>query len=131
MTLAQARFLDAQKLVFRLLPGSEAIGKASNLNDLGYYAYHVPVYVSPTYCEKCQNGGRTWGFDAFSDIQSGIGSGAQRVLVEPGLYRQNVYLVNGVEVFGSGAALTVIFLLFVLVFSGVQAFVLERRVHYG
>jgi multiple sugar transport system permease protein len=30
-----------------------------------------------------------------------------------------------------GAALTVIFLLFVLVFSGVQAFVLERRVHYG
>ncbi|MFN8474925.1 MAG: Ig-like domain-containing protein [Anaerolineae bacterium] len=108
MALTQAAFRDQPKQVFRLLSTSLARGKAADQTDLGYYTYHAPVYVNPTYCEKCSNNGHTWGVDAFNDIQAGINSGAQRVLIEPGLFRQRIYLVNGVDLFGTGAALTVI-----------------------
>ncbi|MFN8482271.1 MAG: hypothetical protein U0768_04305 [Anaerolineae bacterium] len=108
MTLTQAAFRAQPKQVFRLLSTSAARGKAADQTDLGYYTYHAPVYVNPTYCEKCSNNGHTWGVDAFNDIQSGINSGAQRVLIEPGLYRQRIYLVNGVSLFGTGAALSVL-----------------------
>ncbi len=108
MTLAQAAFYDTPRQVFRLLSGSTAIGRANDSGDLGYYQYHPPVWVNPTYCEKCANNGHAWNVTAFSDLQSAINSGAQRVLVEPGLYRERVYLVNGVRIFGSGAALTVV-----------------------
>ncbi|MFN8485853.1 MAG: hypothetical protein U0768_22660 [Anaerolineae bacterium] len=108
MTLTQAAFYSAPQGVFRLLVGSSARGKANVGADLGYYQYRGTAYVDPNYCEKCANSGHTWSVDAFADIQSGINSGAQKVLVNPGLYRQSVYLVNGVRVFGSGAALTVV-----------------------
>ncbi|MFN8496882.1 MAG: FG-GAP-like repeat-containing protein [Anaerolineae bacterium] len=108
MTLTQAAFYDTPRGVFRLAAGSAAIGKANGGGDLGYYQYHPPVWVNPTYCEKCANNGHTWNVTAFNDIQSAIASGAQRVLVEPGLYRERVSLVNGVRIFGSGAALTVL-----------------------
>ncbi len=108
MTLVNAAFLDQPKGVFRLLSGSAARGKASDGKDMGYYTYHAPVYVNPSYTETGSNNGHTWGVDAFNDIQSGINSGAQRVLIEPGLYRQRIYMVNGVDLFGTGAALTVL-----------------------
>ncbi|MFN8475368.1 MAG: hypothetical protein U0822_24505 [Anaerolineae bacterium] len=108
MTLLQAAFLDQPKQVFRLLSTSTARGKASDGKDMGYYMYHVPVYVNPSYTEAGSNNGHTWGVDAFNDIQSGINSGAQRVLIEPGVYRQRIYMVNGVDLFGTGAALTVL-----------------------
>ncbi len=108
MTLVQAAFYSAPQGVFRLLATSAARGKANAGADLGYYQYRGTVTVDPSYCEKCGNNGHTWNLDAFADIQSAVNSGAQKVLVNPGLYRQSVYLVNGVRVFGSGAALTVI-----------------------
>jgi multiple sugar transport system permease protein len=44
----------------------------------------------------------------------------------------NIYL-EGFQYFHTGyaAALTAIFLVFILVFSVLQTFALERRVHYG
>ncbi|MFN8485854.1 MAG: FG-GAP-like repeat-containing protein [Anaerolineae bacterium] len=108
MTLGQAAFYDTLRGVFRLTPGSAAMGQATEGGDLGYYTYHPPVWVNPTYCEKCANNGHAWNVTAFNDVQSAVNSGAQRVLVEPGLYRERVSLVNGVRIFGSGAALTVV-----------------------
>ncbi|MFN8474388.1 MAG: Ig-like domain-containing protein [Anaerolineae bacterium] len=108
MTLVQVAFYSAPQGVYRLLATSAARGKANGGADLGYYQYRGTAYVDPSYCEKCANNGHSWTVDAFADIQSAVNSGAQKVLVNPGLYRQSVYLVNGVRIFGSGAALTVI-----------------------
>jgi multiple sugar transport system permease protein len=65
-------------------------------------------------------------FDTVAVITRGGPAGASEVL----LY--TIYL-EAFQYFHTayGAALTVIFLLFVLAFSGVQAFMLDRRVHYG
>ena len=65
-------------------------------------------------------------FDTVAVMTRGGPAGASEVL----LY--TIYL-EAFQYFHTayGAALTVIFLAFVLVFSAVQAFVLERRVHYG
>ena len=65
-------------------------------------------------------------FDTVAVMTRGGPAGASEVL----LY--TIYL-EGFQYFHTayGAALTVIFLAFVLVFSAVQAFVLDRRVHYG
>ncbi|MCP4210456.1 MAG: hypothetical protein GY764_03170, partial [Halieaceae bacterium] len=108
MTVENARFLDVTKEVFRIGANSAAVGQASGGSDQGYYNYKAPVYVDATYCAKCDNDGHSWGDDAFSSIQEGIASGAQKVLVDPGLYRERISLVNGVSVFGSGAGLTVL-----------------------
>ena len=67
-----------------------ARGKANAGADLGYYQYRGTAYVDPNYCEKCANSGHTWSVDAFADVQSAIASGAQRVLVNPGLYSTTV-----------------------------------------
>ncbi|MCB9153462.1 MAG: hypothetical protein H6649_05325 [Caldilineae bacterium] len=108
MTVAEADFLDVVEQVFRIGAGSAARGQASNGSDLGYYTYRGPVTVDATYCPSCDNDGHTWGVDAFDAIQDAVDSGAQRVLIEPGLYREQVALVNGVSLFGSGAGLTVL-----------------------
>ncbi|MFN8475367.1 MAG: Ig-like domain-containing protein [Anaerolineae bacterium] len=68
----------------------------------------VDVHVSPTYCSACANDGYVWGTTAFSTIQSAINSGAQRVLVGPGVYREAVTLKTGVKLIGAGADTTVI-----------------------
>ena len=65
-------------------------------------------------------------FDTVAVMTRGGPAGASEVL----LY--TIYL-EGFQYFHTAyaAALTVIFLAFVLVFSAVQAFVLDRRAHYG
>jgi multiple sugar transport system permease protein len=65
-------------------------------------------------------------FDTVAVMTRGGPMGSSEVL----LY--NIYL-EGFQYFHTGyaAALTVIFLLFILAFSIAQTFVLERRVHYG
>jgi len=65
-------------------------------------------------------------FDTVAVMTRGGPAGASEVL----LY--TIYL-EGFQYFHTAyaAALTVIFLVFVLLFSAVQAFVLDRRVHYG
>ncbi|MCP4212938.1 MAG: hypothetical protein GY764_15880 [Halieaceae bacterium] len=108
MTVQDAKFLNSVDGLFRLKSGSAAIAQASNGKDQGYYTYRAPVYVDATYCENCENDGRSWGVDAFNSIQGGIASGAQSVLIEPGEYRERISLVNGVKVFGSGAGLTIL-----------------------
>ncbi|MCP4100739.1 MAG: DUF5123 domain-containing protein, partial [Lentisphaerae bacterium] len=108
MTIEDAKFLNVAKEIFRIGANSAAVGQASGGSDQGYYNYKAPVYVEATCCAKCDNDGHTWGADAFTSIQEGIARGAQKVLVDPGLYRERISLVNGVSVFGSGAGLTVL-----------------------
>ncbi|MCP4167500.1 MAG: hypothetical protein GY759_16645 [Chloroflexi bacterium] len=108
MTLDQAQFLDMDDQLFRIESDSVARGQASDGKDQGYYTYHEPVYVDATYCETCVNDGHSWGVDAYNNIQDAIATGAQKVLIDPGLYRERISLVNGVSLLGSGAGLTVL-----------------------
>ena len=108
MTVANADFLNVVEQVFRIGANSQALNGASDGQSYGYYTYHVPVTVDATYCQSCDNDGLVWGQTAFNSIQDGVDSGAQRVLIEPGVYRERVALVNGVSLYGSGAGLTVL-----------------------
>jgi multiple sugar transport system permease protein len=65
-------------------------------------------------------------FDTVAVMTHGGPIGASEVL----LY--SIYL-EGFQYFHTAyaAALTVVFLVFILLFSVIQAFVLERRTHYG
>ncbi len=108
MTVNEAAFLNVVEQVFRFGAGSAARGLAGDGADLGYYTYRNPVLVDATFCQSCDNDGLTWGVDAFNSIQDAVASGAQRVLIDPGVYRERVALVNGVSLFGSGAGLTIL-----------------------
>ncbi len=66
------------------------------------------VHVSPAYCSTCANDGYAWGTTAFASIQSAINSGAQRVLVGPGVYHEALTLKPGVQVIGAGADATIL-----------------------
>ena len=74
----------------------------------GYYAPKSDVTVSPLFCSTCANDGLTFGQTAFANIQSAINSGALRVRVRPGIYRETINLAAGVSVIGSGAELSII-----------------------
>jgi uncharacterized repeat protein (TIGR01451 family) len=107
-TLANAQFLDYQNDVYR-------IGSASSLanGSVGYYQFHPDAYVSPGYCapsaqHSCANDGHSWGVTGFNSIGAAIASGAQHVYVYPGQYGEAINLVNGIQVLGSGADLTVL-----------------------
>ena len=58
---------------------------------VGYHTYTDPVTATTT-----------------AGIQAAINSGANRVVVEPGIYEEAVYLVNGVEVIGANPDWTII-----------------------
>jgi PKD repeat protein/nitrous oxidase accessory protein NosD len=100
LTFSEADFLDPGYGIYRL--GAETQLQA------GYYTYHPAAYVSPDYCDDCANDGLAWGVTAFSSIQAAIDSGAGRVLLRPGVYQESFHLVNGVQVLGSGAEMTII-----------------------
>ena len=102
ITLAQAKFLDtsAAHPVYRMRSGSTLTA--------GYYSLRGDAHVSPAYGAGRPNDGYTWGSTAFSSIQAAIDSGAQRVLLGPGVYRETFNLANGVQVFGAGADATII-----------------------
>ncbi len=108
MTVANADFLNVVEQVFRIGASSQALNGASDGKAYGYYNYHVPVTVDATFCQSCDNDGLVWGQTAFNSIQDAVASGAQRVLIDPGVYRERVALVNGVSLFGSGAGLTIL-----------------------
>ena len=109
MTIDNAKFLNVVKQVFRVLAGSAAAGGASDGKTQGYYNYRTPVLVDATFVDPSNvPPGRTLGVDAFSTIQDAIDSGAQRVLVDPGVYYERISLVNGVSIFGAGAAQTIL-----------------------
>ncbi len=95
-----ARFVDPVHGVYRAGAGSALTA--------GYRTYRSAAHVSPTYCATCRNDGYTWGLDAFASIQTAIGSGAQQVLLGPGVYREPFSLVSGVQVIGSGADATIV-----------------------
>lgn len=96
-----AAFTDEARDVYRTEEGSTLTA--------GYYDPTArTVYVSPTFCEGCDNGGLTWGETAFTSIQQAIDSGALTVNVRAGIYQETFHLVNGVEVIGSGADTTII-----------------------
>jgi hypothetical protein len=68
------------------------------------------VFVSPTYCHSCANDGHLWGQTAFSSVQDAADSGASRVVLKEGIYRETLRLddVSGLQIVGSGAAVTII-----------------------
>jgi hypothetical protein len=105
-TLAAANFLDSANNVYRISSGSSLVLPSSTV--VGYSAPHADAYVSPLYCASCANDGYVWGTTAFASIQNAIDSGAPHVYVEPGAYPEAIYLVNGVQVYGSGADLTIL-----------------------
>jgi len=55
----------------------------------------VEVWVDALYCDGCGNDGHTWGYDAFTDIQSGIDAVEGSIVnVAAGLYSQRL-IING------------------------------------
>jgi hypothetical protein len=100
ISLIQAGFVDADNKLFRLSENSAL--------RAGYYDPATPreAVVAPTYCERCENEGRSWGVDAFSSVQAALLSGARRVLLRPGNYVEPIYLPSGVELLGAGAELS-------------------------
>ncbi|MCP4540736.1 MAG: PKD domain-containing protein [Chloroflexi bacterium] len=80
ITYDDADFVDAARDVYR----------PSTLLDSGYHAYRVPAVVAPS-------------GEEFTSIQAAIDSGANRVIVKPGVYEEPFYLLSGVEVIGAGA----------------------------
>ncbi|MFN8474386.1 MAG: Ig-like domain-containing protein [Anaerolineae bacterium] len=100
ITFDAARFVDPVHGVYRVGAGSALTA--------GYHTYRAAAHVSPTYCATCGNDGHTWGQDAFAGIQAAIGSGAEQVLLGPGVYPEPFSLVSGVQVIGSGADATIV-----------------------
>ncbi len=89
LTYDDARLLDPDRDVYRLSSGSKL--------DAGYHRYRPDYTVQP--CD---------GADCGSPIQDGINSGANRVLLKAGAYKETFYLLSGVEVVGESADLTMI-----------------------
>ena len=103
LSVAQANFVDLARDVYRVSDSSALTA--------GYYTYQPDVYVYPNAaaCERCGAGGDlTWTETAMSSIQDAIDSGAQQIRIRPGVYQEPFYLVNGVEIIGGGADLTII-----------------------
>lgn len=105
VTRSAAQFVNDSMGVYRTRLGSAL--------STGYYvardaAHPVDVYVAPTYCASCGNDGHRWLVDAFASIQAAIDSGAQRVILAPGIYRENIALAQGVVLVGAGAEATLI-----------------------
>lgn len=104
VSYASARFLDPYRDVYRVQAGS-------SITSSGYYSYHAESHVYPSLqdCDRCGSGGDlVWGKTAYASIQQAINSGAQRVRVHPGVYREAFYLPSGVEVIGAGADETIV-----------------------
>ncbi len=99
ITFEEADFVDTIDSVYRT--------GADTLLTSGYHTYLARAHVSASYCATCANDGYTWGVDAFDNIQSAINSGAAQVQVRPGIYRDQVYLVSGVEVIGAGGEISI------------------------
>jgi hypothetical protein len=89
ISVTDAQLLDPVHDVYRVGAGSAL--------SAGYHTYQPDATVSPT-----------GGGDDFISIQEAIDSGANHVLIEPGVYREAFYLVSGVEVRGTNAGLTFI-----------------------
>ncbi|KAA3664489.1 MAG: tandem-95 repeat protein, partial [Chloroflexi bacterium] len=68
-------FLDQTRDLYRM--GEDGFA-------MGYHTYTMPVTATTT-----------------AGIQDAINSGANRVIVKPGIYEESLYLVNGVEIVGS------------------------------
>lgn len=75
-------FLDQQHNVYRMGQTGYA---------MGYHTYTNPVTATTTL-----------------GLQAAINSGANRVVVQPGVYEEQVYLVNGVDVIGANPDWTII-----------------------
>ncbi len=84
---AQAAFLDPVHDSYRLTAGS--------LLAAGYHAYRPDAIVAPS-------------GEEFTDIQTAILSGANRVFIRAGVYPQSFYLLSSVSVIGAGADTTII-----------------------
>ncbi|MCA9942248.1 MAG: FG-GAP repeat protein, partial [Anaerolineales bacterium] len=77
-------FLDADRDIYRL-------SETGATYTIGYHIYTEPVTATTA-----------------TGIQAMINTGANRVIVEPGIYEEDIYLVNGVEVIGTNPDWTVI-----------------------
>ena len=89
LTWEQAAFLAASKGVYRLTNGSPF--------SAGYRQFAPDALVSTGGCDGC-----------YSSLQAAIDSGANRVVVQSGIYNESLYLVSGLTLSGAGAGSTVI-----------------------
>ncbi len=80
-------FVDQSAGLYRMGQGGYSVG---------YHTYRNEVTVAAD------------GSGDFTSIQAGLNSGSFRVKIKPGVYEEQVYLPNGVEVLGSNADWTVI-----------------------
>ncbi len=103
-THAAARLLDPARNVYRLELG----GTLGTPATAGYHNGGGDVYVSPAYCPTCANDGLIWNSAAFDSIQAALNSGALRVRVRPGIYREHLRVPSGVSIIGSGGDQTLI-----------------------
>lgn len=77
-------FLDASRDLYRM-------GENGASYTIGYHSYTAPVTATTA-----------------TGIQAMINTGANQVIVQPGIYEEDVYLVNGVELIGTNPDWTVI-----------------------
>lgn len=89
ITVGAASFLDYDHDVYRLDSGSAL--------SAGYHTYRPDATVS------IPGGG-----GEFTSVRDAIDSGANRVLIRPGIYQEPFYLVSGVEVLGASADMTIV-----------------------
>ncbi|MCA9924002.1 MAG: hypothetical protein KC421_16610, partial [Anaerolineales bacterium] len=83
-TTADDPFLDAVRDLYRM-------DEAGASYTIGYHSYTEPVTATTD-----------------TGIQAMINTGANRVVVQPGIYEEDIYLVNGVELIGTNPDWTVI-----------------------
>ncbi|MBK7895414.1 MAG: tandem-95 repeat protein [Anaerolineaceae bacterium] len=83
-TTTAVPFLDAARDVYRM-------SETGATYTIGYHIYTPPVTATTA-----------------TGIQAMINTGANQVIVQPGIYEEDVYLVNGVELIGTNPDWTVI-----------------------
>lgn len=89
ITHDDARFIDSDRNVYRLDAGS--------LLDGGYHNYHPEIFFSQNPI--------TW---ETPSIQQGLYSGANRVRLGTGVFKETIQLPSGVELVGNSADLTIL-----------------------
>ncbi len=88
ITHDDARVLDLNRDVYRVGTGTKLDG--------GYHTYRPDAIVAGD------------GSEEFTSLQDAIASSANRVLIRPGTYQENLYLISGVEVVGDSADLVIL-----------------------
>ncbi|MHC4573323.1 MAG: right-handed parallel beta-helix repeat-containing protein, partial [Planctomycetota bacterium] len=94
----------------RIIDGDGDILAIVDMGSDEYLPVQPQVWVDDDYTPGGGNDGHSWGIDAFSVIQTGIGAAGygSTVYVAAGTYVENITLKNGVKLLGAGPLSTTI-----------------------